>query len=306
MPLSKELLSYQNPRVRDLAWVIGSPPLLALSEVPVFSHAECIRALKDMTLLLGRLERDPDSLEKVLHSGADRRLGAYFENLVKYWLDCSTQYRVLAHRLPIREEGKTLGELDLVVLDRETGETQHWEVAVKFYLGVVDPVTHTIPDHQWFGPSQKDRLDIKCEHLLNHQIPQSQTVAGKRTLNKLGVHVDSHRIFCKGRLFYPYATTKPGWPARVSKSHSYGWWITASHFVRLAESNGRWRVLPKTCWLSELSKSVSYDDPYDSPGEIVERVVNQDHPVCVALMELGVEVERGFVVPDAWATRCFD
>lgn len=49
--------------------------------------------------------------------------------------------------------------------NRKTEHYEHWEVAVKFYL---------LHQGCWYGPNAEDRLDIKLDHMLNHQLPLSQ------------------------------------------------------------------------------------------------------------------------------------
>ncbi|GAL09492.1 hypothetical protein JCM19233_458 [Vibrio astriarenae] len=50
-------------------------------------------------------------------------------------MEASKQYVVEIEELQLNDEqGKTLGAIDLVLLNTRTHQHEHWEVAVKFYL----------------------------------------------------------------------------------------------------------------------------------------------------------------------------
>ena len=111
----------------------------------------------------------------------------------------------MQRNLPIREGGDTLGELDFIIRDNLSGLNYHWEVAVKFYLGVAD--THQCDN--WHGPGKRDRLDIKLAHLRDRQSPICQRVQTQAVLREMAIDIAGCAVILKGRLFYPQSQAEP-------------------------------------------------------------------------------------------------
>jgi hypothetical protein len=135
------------------------------------------------------------ALDNLISQQPTQRLGVYFEKLITFWFEQSPDHELLYHGLAIRQStapsdarespnspqkqnqitnvqngNTTLGECDFLVFDKLNQRIQHWEVAVKFYLGVPHE-----QDIVWLGPNLKDRLDKKIRHTLAHQLPLSGT-----------------------------------------------------------------------------------------------------------------------------------
>lgn len=62
------------------------------------------------------------------------RLGHQMEFVCKQLLKASNAYDVLLHNLPIREEKRTVGEIDFIVQETATKQLIHIELTYKFYL----------------------------------------------------------------------------------------------------------------------------------------------------------------------------
>jgi len=214
-------LNYRNPLVRDLAWALSSPPLLQRAD-PQLRWLEN-GWFREISLryagALKQLERDPRPLQDMVDARKDRRLGSYFETLWKFWLNSNQRYRLLFANLPLRTASRTLGEFDFLVKDNKSGKTLHWEVAVKFYLGVAD----TSQPVNWLGPAQRDRLDIKTSRLLNHQSRLSHRPEAVQLFEQLGIEVDETWVILKGRLFYP-AGIHADTPRGICPDHLKGFW----------------------------------------------------------------------------------
>ncbi|WP_313284667.1 DUF1853 family protein, partial [Stutzerimonas kunmingensis] len=160
----------QHPQVRDLAWTILSPPLL--SEAPQCQRhplsASCWNSEPErLANWLRQQDAEPSILEAWLSLHRIRRLGLYYERLWQYALSHAPDIQLLAANLPIRQNGSTLGELDLLFCDDQG--VHHLELAVKFYLGLGqgDGSRHA----HWLGPGSHDRLDLKLDHMCQRQLP---------------------------------------------------------------------------------------------------------------------------------------
>lgn len=248
---------WQHAVVRDMAWVLASPPLLAPVSLPPKKVRWLDTAWADQAYLLSEtwlagLDRNPAPLLQVLAQDNDHRLGSYFESLLAFWLSwpANPLYRLIAHGLAIRNDNRTLGELDFLVEDRHSGEIQHWEVAVKFYLGI----RAGRAQKNWIGPGMRDRLDLKVRHLLDHQLPLASTPVAAQLIRDMGLAPPVAVCLLKGRLFYPPEVDRKIWaPTSASPHHPSGWWMPQADFLkRYGDSTLRWIRLPKENWMTPV------------------------------------------------------
>ena len=94
------------------------------------------------------------------------KLGRYFEALWKIYLENSSYLELLEHNIQINRNGKTLGEVDFILLNKTNGQTVHLETSIKFYLSVY------LNNRLFYvGSNSKDRLDKKVNHLKQKQLP---------------------------------------------------------------------------------------------------------------------------------------
>jgi hypothetical protein len=311
--------------VRDLAWVLASPPLLepkgqSTEKIQWLDSAWATEAYAVSTEWLAGLDQNPAPLLAVLNENNDRRLGSYFENLLAFWLAWpgNPRYRLIAHGLAVRNEHRTLGELDFLVEKLGSGELQHWEVAVKFYLGIGAGGAHK----NWIGPGQRDRLDLKVSHLLGHQLALTETPAGAQLMHERGVYSPAKICLLKGRLFYPPGVQQSVWaPVNASPEHPRGWWMSHADFLtHYKNSELRWIALPKTHWLTPVTSNnppvsnsssnnalnALISDAQSAPA-FIEHLQQSADNRAIAVVAVVVtpqndfqEVTRGFITPPGW------
>jgi len=303
-------LRWRYPAVRDLAWAIGSPPLLrparaGLDHAPRWlDQAWCDRALAVSRDWLDALDHDPAPLRDHLARARDHRLGSYFEDLLAFWLTWPDNplYALIARNLPVRHEGRTLGEFDFLVRERASGETQHWEVAVKFFLGVRAGGAA----RHWIGPGLRDRLDLKLARLRDHQLRLADSPAGRDLLTSLGLPAARPVCLVKGRLFYPACAREDDWtPHDAAPGHLRGWWLDHDAFrARWAAAGLDWLHLPRAGWMTEVI--LGADETPPAPAEDIDtllaRLPGTGPRAATGVVGLrdGREVTRGFVVPPDW------
>ena len=195
------LQQFTDDAVRALAWSIGAPGLMRPSPgLPCMPQAYFEDALEEAWEWLLTLDQDPSSLHAHLSSHATWKVGFYFEALIRFWLMWKPGFRLLEHNLQIQGEGRTLGALDYLLIDRD-GRSHHWEVAVKFYLQRRPSDAWSA----WVGPNRRDRLDIKLSRMRDHQLPLSGRPAARSLLEAHGIlEPPETAAIVKGMFFTPW------------------------------------------------------------------------------------------------------
>jgi hypothetical protein len=301
----KNLIRFRHQPVRDLAWACLSPPMMAdMSGAPIWQSPDPAQDLA----WFAALDQDPAPLLNYLDQHSSQRLGLYFEQLWRfYWLH-HPQAELIAHNLQVvnHTSGQTLGAFDfLLTLD---GNYWHMETAVKFYLGLASTDGAASDWQDWRGPGAEDRLDLKLRRLLDHQLALSRDPL---TLAQLDPSFANHPwkpcLRLAGYLFYPHDTAMAP-PRLVHPQHLRGHWCHWRQWQTVCDklSDSDWLALERYQWLSP-----AFCDQEEKllRGEQSRQVLHRSlqllqRPVLMARMEAATdgwwEVERWFVVPDAW------
>lgn len=255
---------FSHPVARDLAWVVASPALMS-SRLDGFTALEfspdttqgCIE-------WLARLERQsPDIL--IIDRNHFRRLGLYFEALLAFlfsqgWHDGVVPYRLLGRNIQVSENNVTVGELDMLLEDTH-GNLVHLECAVKFYLAH-RPVLGDW--RNWVGPNGRDRLDIKLQRLLNHQLTLPGHPAAQELLIAQGIDAKNiaSRYFLRG-MFFSHPDSAQSLPANSNPGCLTGRWLHRESFKGQREGSPGWTALQKLDWLGGVDmrqdRSLSVD-----------------------------------------------
>lgn len=243
----------------------------------------------------------PERLAAFLTDLRSPRLGIYHEALWQYFLQDYPEVALIAHNVPVRDGGATLGEFDFIVRHLPTQQVFHIEVATKYYLSFP-----SASGDLWFGPSLQDRFDLKAGHLLSHQIQLSETAAGQTTLAELGVDALTKLISVGGMLFYGAAPCDLH--AYTHADHAHGKHLTFEAFCHMP-SNQAWTLVPRHDWLAPLL--LDSDEGLVNHAELCQQVLlafeERQHPVMIASLspcaiKQGVwrEQARLFVTPNDW------
>lgn len=190
-----------------------------------------------------RLADNPFSVEippqPIAYSG-NSRLGFWYQHLCHQLFAGHPNYEILAEEIQLNHQGRTIGALDFVVHNHATKRSEHWEVAVKFYL---------LFDGLWYGPNSRDRLDRKLAHMLKHQLAMSQHPCFKQKYPELE-QIDP-KLLMQGRLYInPFRdelTPTNCLDFTINSSQINGYWC---FFSELEKINQPLYVLKKGQWLT--------------------------------------------------------
>ena len=285
-----------NQLVRDLRWVITSPSLINIARTTPIRPTNT-GPIENFGLPDNWVP-DPvaDNLNALMCRIRNHRVGHYFEQLILYWLVQLRNCNDVRHGVQIREENRTVGEIDFMFTD-ESGRRTHWETAVKFYLHC--PLNSSSESH-FIGPNAADNFEKKTQRMLGHQLSMSRRYED----------VVVREPFVKGRIFYhPDIKCPTDLPKHLSPQHLSGSWIRQSELDWLASTgvDSKFRVLRKPFWLAN-----EFMEPGDqsllSTAAIIDHLNDQfgesDRPVLVSRLEPDnqgyVEADRVFVVSNHW------
>jgi uncharacterized protein len=290
------LSTLKHPAVRALAWSCFSPPLLRELTLASGDIAQPPRLPLDARRCqwLESLDADPAPLLRHLDNHCPSpRLGLFFESLWHFFLREDPATELIDHNLPIRHDGRTLGEFDILYFCRERQQYHHLELAVKFYLATPQPAVPENPLSIWLGPNRLDRLDIKLQHLQARQLLLGGTAAGRAALTERGIDRVVPELVFNGFLFNAWPREAQA-PAPLSTQGQRGYWIPRGRFAAELEHRfPRWHGLDKPDWLSGPRAAREIDEAFWARSA-------QRPQMFLATDDRGEEALRIFVTPDHW------
>ncbi|MEF9957085.1 MAG: DUF1853 family protein [Acinetobacter sp.] len=225
-------LQFKTPIVRQLAFCIASQTLL--NHIPpdleikhsfefhqqhiwqTYYHAYKSRLLK--------LDQEPKELVEFLARLKSTRLGLRFENLLWFWLQDEGYhpYKLLGHSIQKISGSTTLGEIDFLLLNQQTQEIEHWEVALKYYLAEGE-----LQLSDWFGLNREDHLQRKLQHFTERQFQFSKVD---------DCPIQRKFVVLKGQLYLPDnhdLCSLPDWINTARRLGQWGYTIPSSAYFRL-------------------------------------------------------------------------
>lgn len=298
----------KNQQVRDLAYSCFSEPLI--SNFNQFESetapAHCSLGLTEKRIdWLRQLDRSPNRLLAFLDQVRPRRLGLYHEALWHFFLQHDDEVELVSHNLQVAQDGKTVGEFDVIYRDLKGNRYVHLELAFKVYLQAGSGEEISLA--QWLGPNVNDRLERKLEHMLNHQCRLSLHDAGREKLQAMGVGQIHREISLRGYLL-GHDRFDPGnnLPDQVNPDCSKGSWLPVSKIVPILDRHERWMPLSRLEWISPVGNDPETGyAPSEFADYLRQQVEQSDLPIMIAALDASKltrpnEAARIMVTPDSW------
>ena len=225
--------AYRRPYVRDLAYVLACPNVLTewLDFAPhQNTHTISVHSTRFWQAQFAAYRPRLDELDTtnayqaltryLVTRPSPNRLGFHFEGLLSFWLEDGFQrglhsYETLASNVQLYNGKQTTGELDLILYNHADNLVEHWELAIKFFMG-----SAPFEPENWVGINSNDNLQRKMTHM---QTKQFRTV-WVDTENHGQVKIDKRYGIIKGRFFLPKNITNfvyPSWLAPSFPMHEW-------------------------------------------------------------------------------------
>lgn len=262
---------FKHPYVRDLAYVLACPNVLTKwIDFSPYQNTHTIKVhsnefwLTQFKAYKGRLEEldsttaYQDLTRYLLTRPSPRRLGFHFEGLLSFWLKDGYAHRLhayetLASNIQLFNGKQTTGELDLILYNHEKQRTEHWELAIKFFMG-----SAPFAPENWVGINSNDNLERKMTYM---QTKQFRTV-WVDTEKHGQVKIDKRYAVIKGRFFLPINNINfvyPNWLAPSFPMHRWCDEQDASNLATLNTSN-----LRQATYVEWFTKRSFYDERLSS------------------------------------------
>lgn len=235
--------AFQRPFVRDLAYVLACPNVLTkwLDFAPhQNTHAISVHSadfwqtqFEAYKLRLKELDSTYayQALTRyLLKRPSPNRLGFHFEGLLSFWLEDGFArklhpYETLANNVQLYNGKQTTGELDLILYNHEDKLVEHWELAIKFFMG-----SAPFAPINWVGINSNDNLQRKMTHM---QTKQFRTV-WLDTEAHGQVKIDKRYGVIKGRFFLPMNIANFFYPHWLTPSFPMHEWCDKTDNATLA------------------------------------------------------------------------
>ena len=261
--------AYQRPFVRDLAYVLACPNVLTtwldfaphqnthMVEVHSTSFWQAqFEAYQQRLKELDTTKAYQTLTRYLLKRPSPNRLGFHFEGLLSFWLEDGFArklhpYETLANNVQLYSGKQTTGELDLILYNHEEKLVEHWELAIKFFMG-----SAPFAPENWVGINSRDNLQRKMTHMQTKQF-RSVWVD---TEDHGRIRIDKRYGIIKGRFFLPINTTDFGrydWPTWLTPSFPIHEWCDKNDADNLATIN--MTSLRRAHYVEWFSKRDFYD-----------------------------------------------
>ncbi|MGP5175550.1 DUF1853 family protein [Psychrobacter immobilis] len=236
--------AYQRPYVRDLAYVLACPNVLTewLDFAPhQNTHTVSVHNAHFWQQQFAAYQQRLKELDStnayqaltryLLKRPSPNRLGFHFEGLLSFWLEDGFArklhpYETLASNVQLYNGKQTTGELDLILYNHGENLVEHWELAIKFFMG-----SAPFAPENWVGINSKDNLQRKMTHM---QTKQFRTV-WVDTEKHGQVKIDKRYGVIKGRFFLPINTTNFNYPSWLAPSFPMHEWCDKDDKLNLAK-----------------------------------------------------------------------
>ena len=221
------------------------------------------------------------------------RFGHQMEEVFKQLIEYSAVYEVVLFNLPVRQGGRTLGEIDFILKNKTKDELIHVELTYKFYI--INPEVSE-SSYRIIGPNKRDMFVLKREKIKHKQFPLLHSEEGAKALadhqiDHLGI---VHQVCFKAQLFTPYGNKSVD-IGKLNKACLVGYWLRFDDFNKPEFADAQYYMPTKSEWVIEPNNQVIWKSHFEMMIAISEQLLQERAPL-IWLKKSDTEFEKLFVV----------
>ena len=195
-----------------------------------------------------------------------QKLGHLYEDALAFLLRHSPKIELLEQSLQIQiDRHQTVGELDFLVLHRESQEIIHLELATKFYLALSTEEGLLLP-----GPDARDNYHKKLARLREHQLKLLQKHRQHLPDNYQKTQIETQQLIY-GCLFDNVHATEMAQPEFLNPHCRRGRWIHLHDCESFFPKDTTFQHIPKALWPVSLELLEDYPLEEWHPPSSLER-----------------------------------
>ena len=205
------------------------------------------------------------------------RLGHQMEYVFKQLVEYSEAYKVLLYNLPIRQGGRTIGEIDFILKDKRREQLIHVELTFKFYI--IDPEISE-PIHSLIGPNRHDLFFDKMEKIKNKQFPLLHSEEGAKALSDHNIDHSSieHQCCFKAQLFQAFGEKAVN-IGTLNRACLAGYWLRFDDFNKPEFAKSQFYIPTKSEWVIEANDQVAWKSHAEILIDIKLRLLQERAPM---------------------------
>jgi hypothetical protein len=221
------------------------------------------------------------------------RLGHQIEHIFKQLIEYSEAYKIVVHNLPVRQNGRTLGEIDFILKDKIQDKLIHVELTYKFYI-IKTEISE--PIHKFIGPNRRDSFFDKVEKIKNKQFPLLHSPEGSKALKISKIdHLNiEHQSCFKAQLFKPYGSNTVD-IGTLNADCLVGYWLRFDKFNKPEFKDAQFYMPSKSEWVIEPHNQLVWKSHSEIKIDIKERLSKEYAPL-IWLKKSNFEFEKMFIV----------
>ena len=179
----------------------------------------------------------------------EQKLGHLYEDALAALLQASPRYTLLEQGLQLQKDRhQTVGELDFLLRDHDSGSLIHLELAVKFYLALPCPEKGLLLP----GPNARDNYYKKLERMRSHQLTLIRRHRDLLPSQYSSEPIETRQLVI-GCLFDHIDASAPALAEYMHPALRRGLWVRQSEFASTFSSAPE--VIPKHLWPAALDQA---------------------------------------------------
>lgn len=216
-------------------------------------------------------------------------LGKYNEAVFLNYFLTHPNTNWVKHNLQLIDNKQTIGEVDYLLNTKEE-EYHHLEVAIKYYLK-----TEWNGQGVYLGPSTNDWFQRKIDKLLSNQLTLTKAYNALLPLEFQPIDF-SPRLMIKGSLFHSFLKEE-----QKGYTPTLGWWLKKSELQQLYKLGYTYNIIiEKRNWIFPYNSRIEKHDFQALYSRANELLASRDEIMVCRFNEVGLAVDRGFVVRNTW------